>query len=458
MMMDQTSDFIEGPQHDGSEHGAPNQPDAEMVTKTKLSDINIDCQERVFKHLDLLDLLNIADSSKQFKTAADLVFAKKFGNERVNVVYIQPYRKQCGKVDETVEWIHSAKTCLQVFRNFGHLITVLEFGPANVLEKTHLKESFSLLYKFAIEYINEYCAESLTEFLIHQCPKGFLKYLKPLPNVSTVEIESFGFEGQSKDSLKTLFPKLNRLIYIDFNQSLGIIENHFPHLEHFCVRRGSGHGIVPWDNISPAVLDSNPQLRTLFCFDIGPGVNVLRSMERLQHLEELQLIWDMKFVTPRNEFNGEIFRFRTVKILGILFMNPERTPSCKLPKIPFSFDQLKKCTIDVKKCCPAELYNFFDHNPTIVELYLCIVWNTLNLSAIAKALPSLRIFKLTSHAKLTKKDIIDFVNSLKFLKNANFVIRDHDSSKELMESFDNGWQASIEMVGKWTILTLERSD
>lgn len=451
--MGQTSNSIESAQNDVSE--SVDATEVEVVIETKFTDINIDCQELILNHLSLVDLLNIADTSKEFKTAADLVFSKKFGSKRVDVVCIQPYRNLCGKSDETIEWIYSAKTCLQLLRNFGHLISILEFGPANVLEKTHLRDSFPLLYKCAITYINEYCAESLTKIRIRQCPKGFLKFLKPLPNVQSVEIDSFGFEGLSKDSMKILFPKLNRLIYVGFDQSFGIIEHHFPHLEYFCVRRGSGNGIVPWNDISPLVLELNPQLRSLFSFDIGCNPSVLRSIESLQRLEVLKLLWDMKYAT---KFNGEKFYFRTVKSLVISFMNTDRRSNRRnLPKIPFGFEQLEKCTINVNNCCPSGIYNFFDRNRTIVELNLQIVWKNVNLTAIAKALPSLRQFKLSSYAKITKKEICHFVSALQFLTHANFAISCDDSSKDLMESLGSGWKSSIEKTDIWTKITVERS-
>ncbi|XP_055317528.1 uncharacterized protein LOC129576435 isoform X1 [Sitodiplosis mosellana] len=461
MMLDQTSDSIENQQLDVSENGAPQQLDAEMMIETKLTDINIDCQEHVFKHLGLLDLLNIADSSKQFKTAADLVFAKKFGNERVKVLCIRPCRNQYVESNESIEWIEFAKTGLQLFRNFGHLISVLNFEPANVLAKTPREESFSLLYKCAIEYINEYLAESLTEIWIRQCPEGFLKFLNPLLNISTVEIDSFGFEGLSNDWLKTLFPKLNRLTYIDFNQSLGMIDHHFPHLEHLSVRRG--YSAIAWDNISPAVLDLNSQLRSLFNFDIGPGVNVLRSMERLQHLEELDLMWDMKYANARNEFDGEIFRFRTIKMFKIFTMDTSREYGT-FPKIPFVFDQLEKCAIHAKASSFDELYKFLERNPTITDLKLQLNCLFVNLSKIAQASRSLRHFKFRSHAFITKENIVDFIDSLPVLNQAYFTVQliPNDCLEQLKQYFsthlENEWHVSVEEVNDFTKITLERLD
>lgn len=44
-----------------------------------------DCKELVFKQLDLIDLLNIADSSKQFYPMACQVFKSKYSIRRVTI-------------------------------------------------------------------------------------------------------------------------------------------------------------------------------------------------------------------------------------------------------------------------------------------------------------------------------------------------------------------------------------
>lgn len=43
-----------------------------------ITELNDDCQERIFNHLTLDDLLNLADSSKQFYTAVCSVFQRRF--------------------------------------------------------------------------------------------------------------------------------------------------------------------------------------------------------------------------------------------------------------------------------------------------------------------------------------------------------------------------------------------
>lgn len=45
---------------------------------TKITDLNVDCMELVFKHLEFNDLVNISDSSKQFNSAVCRVYKNKY--------------------------------------------------------------------------------------------------------------------------------------------------------------------------------------------------------------------------------------------------------------------------------------------------------------------------------------------------------------------------------------------
>lgn len=46
----------------------------------KITNLNTDCMEIIFEHLELEDLLNLADSGKQFYSAACLVYKRQYAN------------------------------------------------------------------------------------------------------------------------------------------------------------------------------------------------------------------------------------------------------------------------------------------------------------------------------------------------------------------------------------------
>lgn len=52
----------------------------------KLTTINDDCKEAIFKFLNLIDLLNIAETNKQLNTAVCAVFKRKYGNKGIVLI------------------------------------------------------------------------------------------------------------------------------------------------------------------------------------------------------------------------------------------------------------------------------------------------------------------------------------------------------------------------------------
>lgn len=51
--------------------------------RLKLSTLNDDCKELIFEFLDLVDLVQVAESNKQLNKAASAVFKRKYGNKGI---------------------------------------------------------------------------------------------------------------------------------------------------------------------------------------------------------------------------------------------------------------------------------------------------------------------------------------------------------------------------------------
>lgn len=53
-----------------------------MFETTNITNLNSDCMEIIFEHLELNDLLNVADSSKHFYSAVCQVYKRKYRNTK----------------------------------------------------------------------------------------------------------------------------------------------------------------------------------------------------------------------------------------------------------------------------------------------------------------------------------------------------------------------------------------
>lgn len=216
---------------------------------TKIIDLNDDCLVEIFNHLDLQNLFNVAVANEWLRPAAAMVYKRKFGAKMVEIYRIHPTRritrasvrnKSPVRFAAPKEWkysidIRSPRLCFQYIRCFGPSIAHLTID---------YNESWSKLYDYLHRYINEYCAESLTEF-------GFWlktnypieQFVKPFVSVERVNIW-YGEFGEQLPKFVEWFPRLHHLELHNVGLNHRFIAVHFQHLEHLCIDDHSHGGIA----------------------------------------------------------------------------------------------------------------------------------------------------------------------------------------------------------------------
>ncbi|XP_055326238.1 uncharacterized protein LOC129580071 [Sitodiplosis mosellana] len=246
-------------------------PDPNLCT-TKLTDVNVDCLEHIFKNLRLIDLLNVADSNKQLKPAADLVFASRYGKQwifihsRYKSILIE--RNMC---PTTVQIPRSFR--LKLLRCFGHLITKLDI--------THDKHMDA--------YVNEYCADSLVEIKFQRCKASTLDDLrKPFTQVRTLCFDSCKL-GSKLSELDKWFPEVRRLEFNHQNESdCNETAVHLPKLRHLSLFLPADEKNHLNKKYFEELLRLNPNIRTLDIgghFDAKYLQNVSKYLQRLESLK-----------------------------------------------------------------------------------------------------------------------------------------------------------------------------
>lgn len=98
----------------------------------KITDLNIDCLDSCFQHLNIEDLLSVADSNKQLRYLARYTFARKFRRETIRIVSTMNCKKY-ERIFFSVRpqlIISSLRWSLQFLRCFGDLVPeiIIEFG------------------------------------------------------------------------------------------------------------------------------------------------------------------------------------------------------------------------------------------------------------------------------------------------------------------------------------------
>lgn len=378
--------------------------------KMKLTDLNIDCLENVLGYLELGDLINAADANKRLNEAANFVFVRKYN--RANIRFL-PNSSCFGisyKKEDKYMYVKGLKVSLQLLRCFGHLIS----GLACCLIGKH--------HHHIINYINEYCSESLKKIEIRYLKIGWETQLKkPFSNIEDV---TFSFlEFNSTDWINRLFPKMRTLDTTGYF----VNANHFANLEEL-ILSGFDENLV-------LLLRLNPQLKFLrieesACSSISSELST--AFETLTNLESL-------FFNIGNLANNVVNHVIHLKSVTTLTLCRDAL------KIPFSCGQLKNLTL-----CNIQInhttFRFLNENPTISHLRISHFCGFGALDAtdslrLAKSLPLLRSIYID--ANWSADEAIDFMSKLEHLERFEFELRDTTTYEDIQTRIGNGWKCAV---------------
>lgn len=406
-----------------------NDTDEDPVIELTLTDINIDCLEHIFMQLTIVDFVNIAHTNKQLKLAADLAFARKFGEKtfRFRVDSVFPNHSP----EDGDEWVivHDLQTSLRLLRCYGHLISKLDL-ERKLLRSAHIK---------VLRYVNRFSYESLIEISFHRIFNVAFESAmkKPFQNVQEASFTCCRF-GTINISVKYWFPALRRLHLIrnEFDDPK-LIAELMPKLEHLTF---FGGGRISATDIL-TVLHRNPQLRSLSLSCVYSAR--FYPSKILPKLECLEL---RGFPNDFAAHEGDLVNFRTAKKLKIVFKSigsfTQRVPTIKL-----SFDNLEEFSVDLgMNIWVNVLTTFLKANQSITKVSLR--WSNENTNAvsefilteIAQNLPLLNEFNFFGPG-LSIGSIIRLLNKLKLMSYGFLVIDDSDFDF-IQKKIDNKWITS----------------
>lgn len=413
--------------------------EAPAEIKTKITDVNIDCLEEIFKYLSITDLLNIADTCVRLRKAAFFVFRCTY-MPKLRIAYNIEHRSWSMEyyrswnfpfhleMDEKLD-LFSLRTCFQLLRCFGSYITFMTIEDGGELYPHDMRDSLVvpyIMYERLVRYINEYCYESLEVFFLAACPKGVFDQMKN----SFLKVEKLQTDACIlKTTLwKTLFPKLKNLHYYHTSSNptkyshLHGIENKFPHLEKLTL--GDTKKFVSkflYKNYN-SIFQLNPQIVWLE-LRLIPDLNLLQNIARfLPALEHLRILINTK-IGEMLEYNQ--IHFKNLKSFAIQNsyypVRPLTFDSYRFPcecDFPFTFDQLETFCCGLGYCFESadEIYKFFKKNSSIKRLTLSYNgFIELNPFEIASILPLLEYIRIPDYLD-DLDNFIDIVSKIKTLR------------------------------------------
>lgn len=391
----------------------------------KITDLGFDCLENCFRQLNIEELLNVADSNKRLRHVARYVFSRMYGKKFMYLNCVLKFKEEyrfC--LENEIFAISQLKMSLQFLRCFGDLVSRMQvyfvkynWRHKNILSSDSLRSEFGQTrinemsqYEKAhewehliIEYINEYCSESLNKIRFTGNQRGDLnKLTKPFVNVEKLEI---GILIPTEKKLHELFPRIRdlKLLYkyspclIDFSddreQFLNekFIANHFPYLEHLFMEVSHWSRYKYNKEYLAIALRLNPQLKSLkgnVWMDVLFNTNnIWNANEHFQNLERLELEVKYDYEKPINEN----IHLRNLKDLVIDFRRRFFDVEV-LCTLPFICDKLESLTFITCDNLFSTFHNLFDKYPTVKKFTLHFLGTNVNFndfSRLSKSFPLL---------------------------------------------------------------------
>ncbi|XP_031639149.1 uncharacterized protein LOC116351208 isoform X2 [Contarinia nasturtii] len=365
------------------------------IAKMKITDMNIDCLEECFEYLEFGDLLNVAYANKKLRKAAKFFYLRKYGEFTVSFSVFRrkpflPFKVHLNyrRID-----IQELKSALQLLHCFGHLIKYVWFTS-------------SVLNDLLLNYLNEYCAESLVTFEFYMANKR-KNELGPLTKTFTkvqrvVFVNSYLFDS---GWLERTFPNVKYFKCCigygsqeNHNENEMAIHNiscvvgHFPELERFKFDYHVKRLLDSTKDEMAAILRLNPQLKRLYL-----GANAAD--------------------TDREPF----FDFETFRNLI--------EPMQNLEELTLSGSQMTE-----------DVYDFIEKHPTIKWLSFKESSSNFNVTRLMNAIPLLTEIEVFSD--ISVDDVLRLVSSFKSLRKIALLkyYANKNWRKELREHLGDEWQ------------------
>lgn len=444
----------------------------------KLIDLDVDCLESSLEHFSLEDLLKVASSNKRLNHAAKFIYSSRYRSKTVYFsVLVGNVKRPLQYDDDDLIYLNNLRMSLEFLRCFGHLLSniemyfsdgpvLIQYGGQNVMTENKL-----MLTHRAVEGVNEYCADTLTDIRFNVI-QDFPEYLKkPFRQVKCIKIENCYLKKSFKRIwLNAIFPKLQELnlefdCRVDYPcGSYKLIECHFKYLERFKIIVSPTY-FLEWndseiirlkENIMMAI-HMNPQIKHLYMYTALPGffgINDLQSInQNLNHLETLELYIGDEFYY---NFNGEFVFFNNLKMLN-LHMDKYNTMS-----IPFICDKLEILALQLVEGISDFEYAFMQKHPSITKIRLegyhslhavCHV----DMLKIAESLPNLERIIFDYRIDIRLNQILPHWSKFESLKEFTFELMWHVTEDNLVPFMINGWSASISIFGSKSEINLRRN-
>lgn len=318
-----------------------------MEVTTQLNDLDDDSLSAIFAHLDLSDMINVAECDAHFIQSLRLAFQRK--HRRIKIVLSST---MAGDKDSIV--LDDDKIAVLLFSYFGQCIRYLvvdqpsEFsGEVQEAILTHCSKSEASLVNLD---------------LIDFTPDCFNTISKPFKSIETLTVTD-GTLSKKMSALNNWFPNLTslKLLNVKFIDPTGV-QHHWHAIQKFVVHNEN---------------EMIPQSSLIRMFYVNPTIRILQmrqkqyTYELIRTIRQWLLVEKLTLWMPEDGFmsfiNDPIENFARIKEFSL---NSAEFDDAPIEWLPFRFRNLTTLTLNGFNNYRGTLMNFVLQNKELIKLTL----------------------------------------------------------------------------------------
>lgn len=318
------------------------------TSKLQLMDLCDDLIEIILKNLNPRELANCADINRRIKKIAQSIYSRKYRDHLLWIKNTTDVYQH--SFEPIIIYVFDARR-FKFIRNFGKFIRIIQFEGSNAIARYAAIQRDLFLDNKLIEYILEYCADSLEDITLVNCQ--FFKLNKTHEKLHTFAVHGrneFGHDYSESIKWMTNLRCFKMIKYRDPN-SFGVpkaLEMCIPTLEEVQLEIKSRNDIKTFMEF----LRMNPQVKTLFLFLHNDTCNYNEIDDKVfLWIGQNSKIKQFKLIAVRSLDAIANLRFKTIEVLTLSTLN--------ICVRNLNFDELRELNLECGNWCISENFTRF---------------------------------------------------------------------------------------------------
>lgn len=387
----------------------------------------MECLLKILDNLEYRDLLEVVQTSHNFRILARDVFRRKMPSSLEIYAPFSEINSQSFNKYSTLLEVYTYEMTELTIRLFGDQIKNIDLTTARASQEERRQIH---------QLIDKYCSDSLISLIfVNSVEESLTFFNAPLKKVESLKVHGEMKLAKNGLRLNEIFPGLRQFVLYGSDNKihdLELLNVTFPLLTRVSLRISNAQQSYPYIE---KFIKRNSQIQDL-TLDYINSFDYLRLVsEYLPYLEHLKL--SMGFIdTSGDQFTGEKINFGHVKTVSMQWGQND------LSRV-MEFDQLELLHL---QCFGKEGVRFATQFPSLKQLLLIsdpMALDNDDILSLGEKLPHLKELCILNELSLEKETVVQLIEGIEVLETLRLKLTDEFDFQGLIDHFSTHWLVTV---------------